>query len=302
MELVKSILGTAFRTLLASVGAWLINKGYIKENDFETLLVGGVSVLSALIWGIWQKYKSRLEFLAALELPAGAPEEQAKEKAKTPEISSKAFLSLLVLLSLIGFSGSQVACAKRPEAKSAVYSAQTVAALQGTHQVLFVLQDAGVVQAGPAKSFYSTHDQIAKSLEVLFARIQAGGYAKKDAILAVEQIIGDVEKFEAQLDLVKDPNAQGKLDQVLFTLKFGLNSLKAIIEASKEPNPEELNGAIAKLKSPVRANWWPDVILVVQNTFLRTFAQSRMDAPTAWADAAVILDEIHKANAARLAQ
>lgn len=302
MELLKSVVGTFLRTTLTVVGTWLVNKGWITESDFNAIVAGLVMVSVAGVWSLYQKYKSRLTFLAALELPAGAPEAEAKSKANEPGFSSKAFLSLLVLVSLIGLTGSQMACAKKPGAKSAVYSAQTVAALDGLQDVLIVLQDAGVVQVAPAKSFYSTHDQITKSLEVLFARIQAGGYAKKDAILAVQQIIGDVEKFEAQLDLIKDPNAQNKLDQVVFTLKFGLNSLKAILEASKEPNPDELNTAVVKLKAPVRSNWWPDVILVVQNTFLRTFAQSRMDAPTAWADAAAIIEGIHKQNAERLAQ
>ena len=288
------------RTVLASVGGWLVAKKYVSEADWEAVLSGGIMVISAVLWGIYQKYKSRLTFLAALDLPAGSSEEEAKAKSSDPKIAARVF-TLLALISLLPLVGSQMACSKAPAAKKAVYSAQTVAALDGLQDVIIILDDAKVIGQSP-KGFYATHDKIATSLEVLFARIQAGGYKKGDAIAAVEQILGDVEKFEKDLDLIKDANAQAKLDNTIFALRFGLNSLKAVIAASKEPSPEELNHAVAKLRAPVRAAWWNDVILVVQNTFIRTFQQSRMNSEEAWADAATILAGIHRENAAKLAQ
>ncbi len=300
MELLKSILGTFLRAVLASVGGWLIAKGYVTEADWNSLLTGGIMALAAVLWGIWQKYKSRLTFLAALDLPAGSSEEEAKAKSSDPKIAARVF-TLLALISLLPLVGGQMACSKAPAAKKAVYSAQTVAALDGLQDVIIVLDDAKVIGQSP-KAFYSTHDKIATSLEVLFARIQAGGYKKGDAIAAVEQILSDVEKFEKDLDLIKDANAQAKLDNTIFALRFGLNSLKAVIAASKEPNPDELQAVASKLRAPVRAAWWNDVILIVQNTFIRTFQQSRMTSEEAWADAATILAGIHRENAAKLAQ
>lgn len=300
MELLKSILGTFLRAVLASAGGWLIAKGYITEADWNALLTGGIMAAAALAWGVWQKYKSRLTFLAALDLPAGASEEEAKVKSSDPKIAARVF-TIMFLATVLPLVAMQAGCSKVPGAKKAVYSAQTVAALDGLQDVIIVLDDAKVIGQSP-KGFYSTHDQIAKSLEVLFARIQAGGYKKGDAIAAVEQILADVEKFEKDLDLIKDANAQGKLDNTIFALRFGLNSLKAVIAASKEPSPEELNQAVAKLRAPVRSPWWNDVILVVQNTFIRTFQQSRMTESEAWADAASIIAGIHRENAAKLAQ
>ena len=300
MELLKSILGTFLRAVLASVGGWLIAKGYVTEADWNSLLTGGIMALAAVLWGIWQKYKSRLTFLAALDLPAGSSEEEAKVKSSDPKIAARVF-TLLALISLLPLVGSQMACSKAPAAKKAVYSAQTVEAWDGFGDVIEILDRAKVLQQSP-KGFYTTHDQVAKSLEVLFSRIQAGGYAKKDAILAIEQILADVEKFEQELDAIKDPNAQAKLDNVLFTFRFTLNSIRAVIEASKEPNPDELQAAASKLRAPVRAGWWNDVILEVQNSAIEMFRISRMDSAQAWADAAEAIALIHEKNAKRLAQ
>jgi hypothetical protein len=182
-------------------------------------------------------------------------------------------------------------------AKPAVYSAQSAAALSGVQDVLIILNDAGVIKD---KKVFAQHDKITTGMEVFYARVQANGYDKKDAIKAIQQVLSDVEIFQNDLALVQDQNARVKLAQVFFTLQFTLNSVKAVIEASKEPNPNDVIATRDKLLQTVPVPWWNSVVLVVQETALRMIAQSRMSREQAWADTAALVAAIHQKNTAKL--
>lgn len=58
MDLLKSISGSVTRWALTGVGAWLVNKGIIKAEDMELLIVGAGMALASLAWSIWQKWKA----------------------------------------------------------------------------------------------------------------------------------------------------------------------------------------------------------------------------------------------------
>lgn len=294
-ELLKSIFGTLIRTLTAGVGAWLVNKGYITENDFSELVAGLVLLLATAAWGIYQKVKAHQLVKAALSLPQGATEEDAKAKVGSGDAAPGPWLPVILIAASAVTVASQTACfrAKDPSAKPAVYSAQSAAALNGVQDTLIVLYNAGVIRD---KTIFAKHDRITTGLEVFYARIQAKGYNRNDAITAINQVIADVQALDRDIDLVKDAQAKAKLNQILFTLQFGLNSVKAVIEATKEPNADEALTATARLRSPVQTPWWNDVILVVQNTALKMLSQSRMNSEQAWADAAEIIKNIHEDN------
>lgn len=294
-ELLKSILGTFIRTVTASIGAWLINKGYITENDFAELITGIVLLLATLGWGAYQKIQAQKYVQAALNLPAGSSYQDVKDKVDSGNVAPGPWFPVIVIAALAVTVGSQTACfkAKDPTAKPAVYSAQSAAALNGVQDTLIVLYNAGVIKD---KAIFAKHDRITTGLEVFYARIQSKGYDKKDAITALNQVIADVQALDKDIDLVKDPAAKAKLNQILFTLQFGLNSVKAVIEATKEPDASSVVSTTAKLRSPVQAPWWNDVILIVQNTAIKMLSQSRMNSEQAWADTAEIIANIHEDN------
>ena len=298
-ELLKSIVGTFLRTVTTGVGVWLVNRGYITESDYTELVSGVVLLAAAVIWSIIQKVKANKYIQVALSLPAGATEKELIDKAASDNVAPGPWLPVILLVGSAVTVSTQTACfkARNPEAKPAVYSAQSAAALDGVQDTLIVLYDAGVIKD---KTIFAKHDKIATGLEVFYARIQAKGYNRNDAIAAINQVIADVQRLDADLDLVKDQGAKTKLDQILFTLQFGLNSVKAVIESTKEPEPP--TNTMARLRSPVSALWWNDVILVIQNTALRMLAQSRMNSEQAWADTANIIANIHAENQAKLVE
>lgn len=294
-ELLKSIFGTFIRTVTASAGAWLVSKGYITENDFSELIAGVVLLAATLGWGAYQKVQAHKYVQAALNLPQGSTLQDVKDKVDSGDVAPGPWLPIIIIAASAVTVATQSACfkAKDPTAKPAVYSAQSAAALNGVQDTLIVLYNAGVIKD---KTIFSKHDRITTGLEVFYARIQANGYNRNDAITAINQVIADVQALDRDIDLLKDPAAKTKLNQILFTLQFGLNSVKAVIEATREPNPDDALTASARLRSPVQAPWWNDVILVVQNTALKMLSQSRMNSVQAWADTAEIIKNIHEDN------
>lgn len=295
-ELLQSILGTLVRTLTTSIGAYLIGKNYITESDFNALISGVILLLATLVWSIYQKIVATKYIQAAINLPTNATIEDVRAEVKSGGVYLKVLIPFLLVLSAVT---TQTACfrTKDPVAKPAVYSAQSAAALAGVQDVLIILNDAGVIKD---KKVFAQHDKITTGMEVFYARVQVNGYDKKDAIKAIQQVLSDVEIFQNDLALVQDQNARVKLAQVFFTLQFTLNSVKAVIEASKEPDPASVIATRDKLLQTVPVPWWNNVVLVVQETALRMIAQSRMTREQAWADTAALVASIHQKNTAKL--
>ena len=296
-ELLQSIIGTFVRTITTSAGAYLVGKGYITENDFNSLISGGVLLLATLGWSVYQKIQASKLVQAALSLPSNATIEDVKAEVR----GKTAYINRAIPLFLIGsLDATQAGCFFRgndPVAKPAVYSAQSAAALAGVQDVLIVLYDNQVIKE---KSIFAKHDKVTTGLEVFYARIQANGYDKKNALTAIQQVIADVESFQNDVAVVSDPNTKAKLQQVFFTLQFTLNSIKAVIEATKEPDPSAVIATRDRLLQATPYPWWNSVILIAQETALRMIAQSRMTKEQAWADTAAIVAAIHQKNTAKL--
>ena len=297
-ELLKSILGTFIRTVLTSTGAWLVARQYITQTDYDALTVGIVALLATLAWSVYQKIQANRYVKAALSLPSNATLEDIKAEAKTPNPGS--FVKVLIPFALVlSAVTSQVGCfkVKDPVAKPAVYSAQSAAALAGVQDVLIILNDAGIVKD---RRVFAQHDKITTGMEVFYARIQANGYDRKSAITAIQQVLNDVEVFQRDVSVISDPNAKAKLSQIFFTLQFTLNSVKAVVEATQEPDPNEVIIARTRFLETAQAPWWNSVVLVAQETAIRMIAQSRMTREQAWGDTAAIVATIHQKNAAKM--
>ena len=79
--LLSEFLGALLRWLLTGVGMWLMTHGVITADQSTRFLEGAVVAILTLAWSLFQKYRARLKFLAALELPAGSGEEKAVDRA-----------------------------------------------------------------------------------------------------------------------------------------------------------------------------------------------------------------------------
>ena len=292
-ELLKSIAGSVTRALLTTTGGWLVHRGYVSENDWTELLGGIAFAGASLIWSAWNHYGQQLLVLAALQLPANSSLDAAKVAVNRSRIADR---TLPLIFGLIALSSLGIACAKVKGAEIAVYSAQTAAAWQGVQSVVVILDNNAVVKPG---KFYEQHNKITKSLNSLFNRFESGGYEKKEILVALDQIATDVGQVEQDLQLIEDPGTKEKFSQILFSVRFGLNTLRAVVAATQRPDGRNLTNARSS-RPTTRALWWNDVMAVVSNTFIRTTQQSYLDAPTAWVDAKTILAEIYEVNNAKI--
>jgi hypothetical protein len=72
--MLTAALGSIIRWALSLVVPYLVSAG-IWTADEATAYVTGLSLaILSLGWSLWQKYRSRLRFLEALDAPAGTPE------------------------------------------------------------------------------------------------------------------------------------------------------------------------------------------------------------------------------------
>jgi len=120
--LLVEFLGVVLRWLISSIGAYLVAKHVLTTDQEAKFADGAIAYVMAhlaiwapmvvgLAWGLWAKYRSRLKFIAALELPAGSSEQQANEQAKTSTVKAQAFSAGAVLLAFALAGAAMSACA-----------------------------------------------------------------------------------------------------------------------------------------------------------------------------------------------
>ncbi len=85
--LLLSIAGTVTRHALTGVFAYLTAKGWVNTDDAQHLIAGAGLLVAGVGWGLYQKYKDRLRFLVALQMPEGTSESEVKAEAKKTDIS-----------------------------------------------------------------------------------------------------------------------------------------------------------------------------------------------------------------------
>lgn len=205
-----------------------------------------------------------------------------------------------------------VGCAKRrvgetadqtASRKKAVYSAQAVAALQGWSEMTSVLARNGVIASPSAKAIYTANEKALTALDLARKRLREG-FPSKEILPVIETILSDLDAAEAGgLIGLSDPEAQAKFQQALFSVRFALNSIKAILAATKEPEIAAARTTAAqaiRLQAARQPGWWTDAVLVAQATVIKMLEQSRLDTDAAWADADRLSATLHTANTERL--
>ena len=78
--LLQQALGSIIRWALTFVAGYLVEHGIWTQADAQTYVAAAALAATALLWSLWQKYKSRIHFTTALEMPAGATEQQVHAK------------------------------------------------------------------------------------------------------------------------------------------------------------------------------------------------------------------------------
>lgn len=99
----SAALGSILRWALVFLAGYLVKAGIWSGAEAETYVTAAVLGLLGLGWSLWQKYKSRIKFLAALNAPKGTTEADLDTRGITlnsaPMILIAAFLSGILALS-----------------------------------------------------------------------------------------------------------------------------------------------------------------------------------------------------------
>ena len=73
--MLSAALGSVIRWGLSMLVPYLVSAGIWTADEATTYVTGASLAILALVWSLWQKYRSRLKFLEALDAPAGTPEQ-----------------------------------------------------------------------------------------------------------------------------------------------------------------------------------------------------------------------------------
>lgn len=192
---------------------------------------------------------------------------------------------------------------KTPTQKLAVYTANADAALVAVTDSVDRLRVAGRIKPAAAKTIYQALQKIAGAVDLIRARAQSG-YSKADALTIITTTIEDVRRAEADGIIGLSGKERDQFLKITFFAQFSLNSLKAVIEATKEPTvPGEAvtEAATARATRAGDETVWTDLVLILQTAVLRGISQSRMTQDEAFTDGAALSAELKESLASKLA-
>lgn len=81
-NLIKGIIGSIVRFLLAGVVGYLVTKGVITGEQASLVIPAVTLGVITVAWAIWRKYKIQQRIAVALELSAGSTPAQLEKAVK----------------------------------------------------------------------------------------------------------------------------------------------------------------------------------------------------------------------------
>jgi len=235
----QKALGSIVRHVLTTGAGYFVSKGIwttAEANDYIMALSLGILGVG---WSLWDKYKSRIKFLNALDASPGTPED---------EISSSGPASRVVIpfVILTLSASSFAACAARgPRAQirvAAMSIGETALAIDQVERQVYAAGLTGYTKAD--------HDRIgaivlrvlyaARAFERAAAAISEGVNTRTEALtvaeVAVLAALDDLTKALPAIDGVRDP-----LLKAIATVRAAITTW---IGASVRPRLEDLTAAI----------------------------------------------------------
>jgi hypothetical protein len=236
MELLKSITGSVVRKLLTGLGVVLVERGWISGDDWNLLLGGTIAVAAAVMWGIWEKYKSRLGFLTALNLPAGSTPEDVKAMSKR---GNQSVWSIIALLILIPMALGSSACSDDQKIKTEDAVRKIYIGLQGASSAIEEVNRAGKIDDAAALGGYKALNQVGLSVKLFKERVRSLDTItvenKVQLIPLLDSLISDIDKARTA-GLLNIPREQVASIEIYYEMaKSGALTLKAVVNAVKKP-------------------------------------------------------------------
>lgn len=76
----SAALGSILRHVLTMGATYLVTKGVWSETDASVYVTAAAMGLVSVVWAVWQKYRTHLTILKALDLPAGSDPDRLQER------------------------------------------------------------------------------------------------------------------------------------------------------------------------------------------------------------------------------
>jgi len=244
-ELFKSVTGSVLRWVLQGFFAWLAAKNVITEQQGTELLLAITGGVIVLVWSLFQKYKSRIAFLTALNMPAGTPEEMVKTAVKSGQRAS--VWSLLLLVSLIPLAGSQTACGDDTQ-KSIASNVDRVAILtQDGREIRDELFTQTIIDREEAYKFTLALQKVHNANKTFKAKAQtylAGGGLTPDGKQDLAKLARDISDAVTELVSngtfgVKNPDAQARINAVIGSIRQAALAIVDSVNALKTKKPAD---------------------------------------------------------------
>lgn len=80
--LLSAWLGALIRALIGPALTWVALRIGLDEGDATVATVAVTGVALNVAWVLWTKYRDRLRFLTALDMPGGTPERTVESMAR----------------------------------------------------------------------------------------------------------------------------------------------------------------------------------------------------------------------------
>lgn len=238
MELLKSITASVMRKLLFGAGVILVERGWVSSEDWELLLTGAILIVSTVLWGVIQKYGTKIKMQIALKLPAGSTMEDVTEVAGQKGRSARLW-TIIGLLILIPSAMATSACSDDQQVKTEDAIRKIYIGLQGASSGIDEVYKAGKIDKDAALGGFQALNQVGLSVKLFKERVRSLDTItvenKVQLVPLLDSLISDIEKARVA-GLLNVPREQVASIEIYYEMaKSGALTLQGVVKAIKKP-------------------------------------------------------------------
>lgn len=78
--MLQAALGAILRWGFTFLAGWFVQHGIWTGNEAQMYVAGAALGLLTLAWSLWNKYRGRIKFLTALQMPVGSTEADVESR------------------------------------------------------------------------------------------------------------------------------------------------------------------------------------------------------------------------------
>lgn len=236
-------LGSILRWALAFLAGYLVKAGIWTGSEAEAYVAAAVLGLLGLGWSVWQKYKSRIAFLAALNAPAGTPEANLDVRGTTLKSAPVVLLAAVLTASLaLPACSPKVPPTVGPAGKIAWQAKNVTDAAATALKGIELFTDQGLIPKPVAVQVIQAIRQVglggnalADALK-LYAETKGanGGIEIRTTIQNIQRLVTD------SLVLVPDLETRKRVQQIVQPILDALAAILIPLDRVFEPDPAAL--------------------------------------------------------------